>query len=145
PSVERVGDILEADDSVRDKPGAKPVTVFTAPNRSQVRFENVSFGYEPRRPVLNNVSLEIRAGEAVALVGATGAGKSTLVSLIPRFFDPWQGRVIVGGMDVRDLQLASLRSQVALVLQDPFLLPLTVAENIAYGRPGATRKEIVEA
>jgi ATP-binding cassette subfamily B protein/subfamily B ATP-binding cassette protein MsbA len=95
--------------------------------------------------VLKNVSLEVRPGEAVALVGATGAGKSTLVSLIPRFFDPWQGRVIVGGMDVRDLQLSSLRAQVALVLQDPFLLPLTVAENIAYGRPGATRQEIVEA
>jgi len=78
-------------------------------------------------------------------VGATGAGKSTLVSLIPRFFDPWQGRVTIDGADIRDVTLASLRQQIAIVLQEPFLLPLSVADNISYGRPSATRDEIVAA
>jgi ATP-binding cassette subfamily B protein/subfamily B ATP-binding cassette protein MsbA len=105
----------------------------------------VSFGYEPSRPVLRDIWLDARPGETVALVGATGAGKSTLVSLVPRFFDPWAGRVTFDGVDVRELELKSLRAQVSLVLQEPFLLPLTVAENIAYGRPEAPREEIVAA
>ena len=81
----------------------------------------------------------------IALVGPTGAGKSTLVSLIPRFFDPWQGRVLFDGIDVRDLKLSSLRQAISIVLQEPFLLPLSIAENIAYGRPDASRQEIVAA
>ena len=105
----------------------------------------MTFGYEPGRPVLLNVNLEALPGETVALVGATGAGKSTLVSLIPRFYDPWEGNVTINGMDVRELKLASLREQIAFVLQDPFLLPMSVAENIAYGRPGASPEQIVEA
>jgi ATP-binding cassette subfamily B protein/subfamily B ATP-binding cassette protein MsbA len=84
-------------------------------------------------------------GEVVGLVGMTGAGKSTLVSLIPRFFDPWEGRVLLDGVDLRELRLRDLRAQVALMLQEPFLLPLTVAENIAYGRPEARREEIEAA
>ena len=88
--------------------------------------------------MLRDVSLEAKPGETIAIVGETGAGKSTLVSLVPRFFDPWEGRVLVDGQDVRDLQLSSLRRQVALVLQEPFLFPFTIAENIAYGRPEAT-------
>jgi ATP-binding cassette, subfamily B, bacterial len=95
--------------------------------------------------VLDGVDLRAQPGEVVALVGPTGAGKSTLVSLVPRFFDPWEGRVTVGGQDVRDLKLASLRSQVSLVLQEPFLLPLTIRENIAYGRPGASKAEVEAA
>jgi ATP-binding cassette subfamily B protein/subfamily B ATP-binding cassette protein MsbA len=91
------------------------------------------------------VSLEILPGQTVAIVGPTGAGKTTLVSLVPRFFDPWQGRVLLDGHDVRDLTLKSLREQVGLVLQDAFLFPLTIAENIAYGRPGASRAEIEAA
>jgi len=110
-----------------------------------VRIEGVTFGYEPGRATLKGVTLEARPGETVALVGPTGAGKSTLVSLVPRFFDPWQGRVTIDGVDVRDAKLSSVRAQVALVLQEPFLLPLTVAENIAYGRPGATREQVVAA
>src|SRR5207245_7645246 len=92
-----------------------------------------------------HVCLEARPGETLAIAGATGAGKTTLVSLVPRFFDPWEGRVRIDGHDARDVQLKSLRRQVALVLQEPFLFPLTVAENIAYGRPGASRDEIEAA
>ena len=113
--------------------------------RGYVRLEGITFGYEPERPVLRDVSLQARPSETIAIVGETGAGKSTLVSLVPRFFDPWQGRVLVDGKDVRDLQLLSLRRQVGLVLQEPFLFPFTIAENIAYGRPGATRQEIEAA
>src|SRR5205823_130246 len=96
-------------------------------------------------PVLRGIDLQANPGEVVAIVGPTGAGKTTLVNLITRFFDPWQGRVTIDGNDVRDLKVRCLREQVAIVLQDPFLLPLTVAENLAYGRPEATRDEIVAA
>jgi ATP-binding cassette subfamily B protein/subfamily B ATP-binding cassette protein MsbA len=89
-----------------------------------------------------DVDIEVEPGQLVALVGRTGAGKSTIASLIPRFFDPWTGRVTLDGHDIRDLTLASLRSQIAVVLQEPFLLPLSVADNIAYGRRDASRDEI---
>jgi ATP-binding cassette subfamily B protein/subfamily B ATP-binding cassette protein MsbA len=95
--------------------------------------------------VLRDLCLDVHPGETVALVGRTGAGKSTLAALIPRFYDPWQGAVYLDGVDLRELQLASLRARIAIVLQEPFLLPLTVAENIGYGRPGAGRSEIVAA
>jgi ATP-binding cassette subfamily B protein/subfamily B ATP-binding cassette protein MsbA len=144
-SIERVLEILDSQEGVRERAGAQPLPGCSMGRCGQVRFEGVTFGYEAGRPVLSGVTLEGRPGETIALVGATGAGKSTLVSLIPRFFDPWEGRVLVDGRDVRDVQLASLRSRVALVLQEPFLLPLTVAQNIAYGRPQASQEEIVAA
>jgi ATP-binding cassette subfamily B protein/subfamily B ATP-binding cassette protein MsbA len=133
--------MLEGELEVRDRPGAVPLL----PVRGHVRLEGVTFGYEPGRPVLRDLSLEALPGQTVAIVGATGAGKTTLVSLIARFYDPWQGRVQVDGRDIRDVQLRSLRGQIGLVLQDPFLFPFTIAENIAYGRPGATRQEIETA
>lgn len=139
----RVLELLDVEQEVRDAPGASPLSEKRA--GSVVRIEQVTFGYEPGRAVLRGVSLEALPGQSVALVGATGAGKSTLVSLIPRFFDPWQGRVTIDGRDVRQIQLASLRAHVALVPQEPFLLPLSVRDNIAYGRPGATRAEIEAA
>jgi ATP-binding cassette subfamily B protein len=137
----RVLEVLEAEEAVSEPPRARPLTY----PRGDLCFDQVTFGYQPQRPVLHRVSLTARAGETIALVGPTGAGKSTLVSLIPRFFDPWEGRLTFDGRDLRDLPLAHLRAQIALVLQEPFLLPLTLAENIAYGRPGASRAEIEAA
>jgi ATP-binding cassette subfamily B protein/subfamily B ATP-binding cassette protein MsbA len=139
--VERVLVLLEADLEVKDRPGA----ALLAKPCGHVRLENVTFGYEPGRAVLHDVSLEVLPGETVAIVGPTGAGKTTLVSLVARFFDPWEGQVRIDGHDVRDLQLRSVREQVALVLQEPFLFPFTIAENIAYGRPGASRLEVETA
>ncbi|MDB6067803.1 MAG: transporter related [Pedosphaera sp.] len=140
-SARRVWEVLDADLEVTDKPGA----VVLNPVRGHVRLENVSFAYRSGQAVLRGISLEACPGETVALVGATGAGKSTLVSLIPRFFDPVAGRVLIDDHDLRDIQLKSLRSQVALVLQEPFLFPLSVAENIAYAKPAATLAEIEAA
>jgi ATP-binding cassette subfamily B protein/subfamily B ATP-binding cassette protein MsbA len=144
-SIDRVLEVLDSQEEVPDCPGAHPF--MRQPHRRGivVTLENVSFGYDPDRPVLVDVTLTVQAGETVALVGATGAGKTTLASLVPRFFDPCQGRVLLDGTDARDIQLRSLRQQIALVLQDPFLLPLTVADNIAYGRPEASRDEIIAA
>ncbi len=140
-SVDRVLEVLGTGREVADRPGAAALP----PVGGHVRFEGVVAGYEPGRPVLRGVTLEARPGETVAIVGATGAGKSTLVGLLPRFADPWRGRVTIDGHDLRDVRLRSLRDQVALVLQEPFLFPLTVAENIAYGRPAATRAEVEAA
>jgi ATP-binding cassette subfamily B protein len=144
-SSRRVLEMLDADEGIKDSPEAQPLPVGSSGPRGHVSFHGVTFGYEPGRPVLKDITLEAYPGETVALVGPTGAGKSTLVSLIPRLFDPWEGRVIFDGLDVRNVQLTSLRAHVALVMQEPFLLPLTVAENIAYSRPSASREEIVSA
>ena len=144
-STDRVVEILEADDPVQNAAGAKPLPVLPSGQGGHIRIENVTFGYESGRPVLSEVNLEALPGQTVALVGPTGAGKSTLVSLIPRFYDPWQGRIVVDGIDAREIQISSLRARVSLVLQDPFLLPITVAENIAYGRPDASRSDIIAA
>lgn len=144
-SMDRVMEILETPEEVEERPGAKPLISHGSRRGRHVRLEEVSFGYEPGRPVLNSLTMEARPGEMVAIVGPSGAGKSTLASLIPRFFDPWEGRVTMDGQDLRELQLSSVRSQVAMVLQEPFLLPITVAENIAYGKPGASLRQIEEA
>ena len=144
-SVERIMEVLDADEVVRDAPSAAPLPAREAGRCGHLAFERVSFGYEPDRPVLRDLSLEIAPGETVALVGASGAGKTTLASLVPRFFDPAEGVVRLDGMDLRLVQLASLRAEISLVLQDPFLLPVSVLENIAYGRPEATRDDIVAA
>ena len=140
-SVDRVMEVLETEQEVQDRPGARPLPAISG----HVRLEEVSFGYEPQRPVLRQVSLEALPGQTIALVGPTGVGKSTLVSLILRFFDPWSGRVLIDEHDLRDVQLKSLRNQIAVVMQEPFLFPLTVAENIAYGRPEASPQEIERA
>lgn len=144
-SIDRVLEILDSEELVRNAPHAIPLPAPSSGRCGHVAFEEVTYGYEPGRPVLHGITLEARPGECVAIVGSTGAGKSTTLSLIPRFIDPWNGRITMDGTDLRDVQLDSLREQVAVVLQEPFLLPLTVAENIAYGRPDADRDEIVAA
>jgi ATP-binding cassette subfamily B protein/subfamily B ATP-binding cassette protein MsbA len=143
--LDRVLEILDTAERVEEKPGARKLERLPLGRGGHVRLEGVTFGYEANRPVLHDVSLEVRPGEVLGVVGATGSGKSTLVSLIPRFFDPWEGRVLFDGADVRDVRLSSLRDQVSLVLQEPFLLAMSVADNIAYGRPGASREEIIAA
>jgi ATP-binding cassette subfamily B protein/subfamily B ATP-binding cassette protein MsbA len=140
-SVERVIDVLHAPPEIQDRPAA----VVSGTVRGHVQFEGVTFGYEPGRAVLRHIDLEAKPGEILALVGASGAGKTTLVNLVPRFFDPWEGRVLLDGRDVRDLQVKGLRRQIGLVLQEPFLLPGSVAENLAYGRLDATRAELEAA
>ncbi len=139
--MDRVLEVLESEPEVQDSPGARSLDRV----RGEVRLEAVTFGYESGRPVLHEVNLTALPGQTVALVGPTGAGKSTLVSLIPRFFDPWSGRVTLDGRNLREVKLRDLRANIALVLQEPFLFPETVAANIAYGRPGASREQIEAA
>jgi ATP-binding cassette subfamily B protein/subfamily B ATP-binding cassette protein MsbA len=138
----RVNEVLDAPIEIVDRPGAPPSKL---PVRGSIEFDNVTFGYEPGKIVLNGLTASVADGEMVALIGATGAGKSTMASLVPRLFDPWEGSVRIDGVDARDWRLADLRAQVSIVLQDPHLLPLSIADNIAYGRPGATRDEIEAA
>jgi ATP-binding cassette subfamily B protein/subfamily B ATP-binding cassette protein MsbA len=113
--------------------------------KGAVWFQKVTFGYHADRPVLHDFSLAVSPGEVVAVVGATGAGKSTLVGLLPRFYDAWSGSIVIDGTDVRDVTLASLRANIALVLQDTLIFRATLAENIAYGRPDASLAEIKAA
>jgi ATP-binding cassette subfamily B protein/subfamily B ATP-binding cassette protein MsbA len=140
-SARRVLEVLQSEADVRDKAGATDLPRVCG----EVCFENVSFGYEANRPVLREINLTATPGETIAIVGATGAGKSTLVSLLPRFADPWNGRVVIDGRDLRDVTLKSLRQNIAVVLQEPFLFPMSIAENIAYGHPHATMRDIMQA
>jgi len=140
----RVFGVLESGEPpIADLPGAKPLP--DADGGVRVRLENVTFGYDPHSPVLTGVSLSLGPGEIVALAGPTGGGTSTLAGLILRFFDPQHGAVYFSDSDARTSQRADLRRHLALVPQEPFLLPLTIAENIAYARPAAGRDEIVAA
>jgi len=140
-SGERIFEILDVDRDILERPGAAPLPE----GPGHIRLEGVEFGYEPGRPVLRDVDLEVAAGSTVALIGPTGCGKTTLTALIPRFYDVAAGRVTVDGADVRDVTLDSLRADVGIVSQDTFLFSTTVAENIAYGTPDATPDEIVRA
>jgi ATP-binding cassette subfamily B protein len=138
---ERIVEVLETDGEVKDWPGAKRAPRF----EGRVEFERVSFAYEPSSPVLVDVSLRIEPGQVAALVGPTGAGKTTLISLIPRFYDPGAGLVKLDGLDVRRFQQKSLRQQISFVLQETLLFHAPVWSNIAYGKPDATRAEILRA
>jgi len=135
---------IDIEDEVREKPGAKRLPKFAR----SIEFENVSFGYENgegSRDVLHGISLEVKAGEVLAVVGSSGAGKSTLVHLLPRFFDVTGGRILIDGNDVRDLTLASLRSQIGIVTQETVLFNDTARNNIAYGQPHVSQKQVEEA
>jgi ATP-binding cassette subfamily B protein len=138
----RVVEVLEFEEGVRDPVSPVDLPGLVSGGGRGVGFEGVVFGYEEGERVLDGIDLAVDAGETVALVGRTGVGKTTLVSLIPRFFDPWEGRVVMDGVDLRDLRLEEVRAQVGLVRQDPLLLPISVGENIAYGRPDASFEEV---
>ena len=140
-SGERIFQVIDEPEDIADAPGARELP----PGPGRVVFEHVSFGYDPGRPVLHDVDLELPAGKVVALIGHTGAGKTTLASLVPRFYDVQEGRVTIDGADVRDVTLTSLRREIGVIAQDPFLFSATVRENIAFGRPGATDEEIERA
>ena len=140
--VDRVRAILEADNVIPERPDARQLP---APIRGAIRFDQVKFAYNPESPVLRGVSFSIEPGELVGVVGPTGGGKSTIISLIPRFYDTTSGTVEIDGVDVRDYKLQWLRSQIGYVLQETVLFRGTVRDNIAYGREGATPEEIIEA
>jgi ATP-binding cassette subfamily B protein/subfamily B ATP-binding cassette protein MsbA len=139
--VDRVMAMLDSDESIPERQDAPPLAAALG----EVSFQHVDFAYRADAPVLRDVNFTARAGDVIAVVGPTGAGKSTLVGLIPRFVDPTAGQVLIDGRDVRTVSLASLRQQVAVVLQEPFLFPTSVAENIALGRPDAPRDAIERA
>ena len=140
-SAERAFDLLDEVPDVVDLPGARPLRR----SAGEIEFRDVSFDYGTDIPVLRNVSFSIAAGTRLGIEGRTGAGKTTLVSLVARFYDPSAGQIYLDGVDLRDYKLADMRSQLAIVLQEPVLFSTTIAENIGYGRPGAGQQQIIEA
>jgi ABC-type multidrug transport system fused ATPase/permease subunit len=140
-SGERIFEVMDEPEEVSDAPDA----VELPPGEGRLRFEGVTFGYDEERPVLQAIDLELEPGKTVALIGHTGSGKTTLASLVPRFYDVDAGRITVDGLDVRDAKLTSLRRSIGAVAQDPFLFSASVRENIAFGRPDATDEEVEQA
>ena len=140
-NLEIAFNLLDTEPEVKEPPDA--ITISGAEGR--LTFEDVHFSYEGRKETLNGISFEVAPGQIVAIVGHTGAGKTTLMSLIPRFYDPMAGRVLLDGRDVRSLSIRSLRDQISLVLQEPLLFSGPIVDNIRYGRPGATMDEVIDA
>ncbi|MCD6285163.1 MAG: ABC transporter ATP-binding protein [Anaerolineae bacterium] len=140
-SGERIFEILDAESDVKESPDAIELPEV----EGRVRFEDVSFAYFGRRTVLDGINLEVAPGQIIALLGATGSGKSTIINLIPRFYDVTKGRVTIDGHDVRDLTLESLRRQIGIVLQETTLFAASIRENIEFGRPDASDEEVIEA
>jgi ATP-binding cassette, subfamily B, bacterial len=134
-------EVLDTVPEIRDAANARHIPHV----RGSVAFENVSFSYEGRKDTLRNIELDAEPGQVIAIVGPTGAGKTTMMSLLPRFYTPTQGRILLDGIDTTEYKLHTLRSHISVVLQDPLLFSATVAENILYGRPDASMHEVVEA
>lgn len=139
--AERVFEVLDTDPDIKDKPQAKKVGKLTG----SIEFQNVSFSYKGDIPVLDNISFKVKQGQMIALVGPTGVGKTTVSALIARFYDPDSGKILMDGIDIKDITLESLRNQLSIVLQDVFLFNGTIAENIAYGCHNSTQEQIEEA
>ena len=140
-SGERIFEVMDEPEGVDDRPGARELP----DGPGAIRFENVSFGYAAGRPVLEGIELEIEAGRTVALIGHTGSGKTTLAALVPRFYDAGEGRILVDGVDVREVTRRSLRREIGVISQDPFLFSATVRENIAFGVLEATDAQVEQA
>jgi ABC-type multidrug transport system fused ATPase/permease subunit len=141
--AKRVFEILDTPEEVKDASDARPLVRSSL--RGELAFNSVTFRYAPDREILRGVSFTLAPGHSAAIIGPSGVGKTTLLNLFPRFFDPTGGSIQLDGVDLRALRVRDLRAQVAIVLQEPILLPTSIAENIAYGRPGATRAEIEAA
>ncbi|MCD6083371.1 ABC transporter ATP-binding protein [Candidatus Aerophobetes bacterium] len=140
-SAERIFEILDTEPEIRESPQAREMPRI----KGHIQFRNVSFGYDDKELVLKDINLDLRPGEKVALVGRSGVGKTTLVSLIPRFYDPKSGCIIIDGYDIRQMKLKSLRRQIGIVSQETVLFNGTIRDNIAYGRTEATEEEIIDA
>ena len=140
-SGERIFQILDEPEEIAERPEATELP----PGEGRIRFDGVAFGYDPERPVLEDIDLEIEPGQNIAVIGHTGSGKTTLTALVPRFYDVTSGRLEIDGIDVRDVELSSLRRAIAVISQDPFLFSTTVRENIAFGAPDATDEEVEHA
>jgi subfamily B ATP-binding cassette protein MsbA len=140
-ALERIQSVLDTDDIIFQKPKAKSTGIL----KGEISFDHVAFGYDQDTPVLTDIHFTIKAGQRIGICGPTGGGKSTVVSLIPRFYDPTDGRVLIDGVNIVDYKLEELRAQIGFVLQDTVLFYGNVRDNIAYGRPGATEEEIRDA
>ena len=141
-AIERMFDLIDTNVEVEDPPADKAVDVGKI---EDVRFENVTFGYDPKIPVVKDVSFTLEKSKKLAIVGQTGAGKSTIINLLARFYDPLDGKVIINGHDVKDMKISSLREQMKIVLQDSFLFPISIMDNIRFGKPEASDEEVIEA
>jgi len=139
-SAQRIFEILDTKNEVENKPGAQELKEI----KGDVRFENVTFRYfKGGEPVLNRVSFDAKPGQTIALLGATGSGKTTIINLVPRFYDAREGRILIDGRDVRDVTIESLRPQIGIVLQETTLFSGTIRDNIAFGKPNATMDEVI--
>jgi ATP-binding cassette subfamily B protein len=138
---ERIFGLLDVPEDVKEKPNAIPMPAI----EGRVVFDNVTAAYKPGQPVLSEVSFEAKPGQTIAIVGPTGAGKTTIINLLPRFYDVTEGHILIDGIDVQDVTFQSLRQQIGIVLQDTFLFSTTVMENIRFGKPGASDEEVIEA
>ncbi len=139
--LERIREILDTESGVRDLPRARRAGGF----KGAIEFDKVSFGYDPKQSILKDVSFKIEPGQIAAFVGPTGGGKTTIINLVALFYDPTSGTVLIDGSDIRTFTMKSLRDQISFVLQDTVLFHAPIWENIAYGRPEATRAEIIRA